>query len=151
MNTRLECRQHRARRAAASVIIAVAAGAAAVVHPAVGGASSAATEPTGPNPDVSTVATEPTSSTSTPVTSSSTTSTVPAGSCVDSSGQTVGTLPGQTECPEPLAAGECQSIDPADCLTIPEVIGLDGSAGPNRGAGSHGAPERGGASLRFTG
>jgi len=157
MSTRLECRQYRGRRAAASVIIAVAAGAAAVVPPAVGGASPAATEPTGPNPDISTVATDSTTSTSTPVTStpatsSSTTSTVPAGSCVDSSGQTVvGTLPGQTECPEPPAAGKCQSIDPADCLTIPEVIGLAGSAGPNRAAGSHGAPERGGASLRFTG
>ena len=151
MSTRMEGRSHGGRRAAASVILAVAAGTAAVLHPAVGGASPAATEPTSSNPDVSTVATDPTTSTSTPVTSSTTTSTVPAGSCVNSTGQTVGTLPGQTECPETPPPVECQSIDPADCLKIPEVIGLVGSAGPNGAAGSHGGAGRGGASLRFTG
>jgi hypothetical protein len=147
MATSMQERRSRARRTTVSVVLAVSAGVVAVTHPAAGGASPAATGPGGSTPEVSTAANDPSSTTAStelpPV--SSPASSVPAGSCVDDAGRTVGTLPGQDSCPDPLEPQPCQSTDPADCLSVPEVEGLAGAAGSNR------PPGRGGASLRFTG
>ena len=141
-------RHQRVRRSSAAVLIAIVAGLAAATYPTAGGASPVAAEPTGSaevNESTSTAAVTSTTASSTTTTASTTTSTVPTGSCVDSSGQTVGTLPGQTSCPDPLPTGPCRAVDPAECAVVPTVRGLSAAAG------SSGAAAAGSAALKFTG
>ncbi len=142
MTTTQPPRRTGVRRATSSVLIALDGGIAAVVHTPVGGAAPAATVPSTATSVVSTAATDPTSTTTSPASTTSST-TIPAGSCIDDSGHTVGTLPGQTSCPPYLPPGECQAVDPTDCDTVPEVRGLADSADSSASGRS--------ASLRFTG
>ena len=146
------------RRAATSVLLAVAAGVVTVAYATVGDAATAATTQTGSTPTSSTsdTPTAETDATSLPdPVPTSITSAPPPGSCIDSDGKTVGTLPGQTECPEPIPVGPCQAINPDECLPTYRFEGefvSEALAGESGGpaAGHPPASERH-ASLSFTG